>query len=168
MSSAPIRSLEDTNDLECCSAWVRGQPCKTCSAWGATLHIGKMSGLQGPACVAHAAAQRFEAALCRLGCGTILTTHWGQHVWRLPLSARGAAAEALEAAQGVRCTVDDVHPVPRAYLEVGAFMCAACCAQSLVGRALQHLCWRMHTMLTFTSAVHCKMQTQQAKLRQTR
>ena len=71
--------------------------------------------------------------LCRLGCGTLLTSHWGQHVWRLPLSARSAAAEALEAAQGVRCTVEDVHPVPRAFLEVGPSTCAAACALSLIG-----------------------------------
>ena len=72
--------------------------------------------------------ETFRAPLCRLGCGTLLTSNWGQHVWRLPLSARGAAAEALEAAQGVRCTVEDVHPVPRAFLEVGASMCTAACA----------------------------------------
>lgn len=56
---------------------------------------------------------------CRLGAGTLGHTQWGQQVWRFPLTMRGAVAEALEAAAGVRCTVEDVHPVPKAYLEVG-------------------------------------------------
>ena len=56
---------------------------------------------------------------CRLGGGTLGHTQWGQQVWRFPLTMRGSVAEALEAAVGVRCTVEDVHPVPKAYLEVG-------------------------------------------------
>ncbi len=56
---------------------------------------------------------------CRLGGGTLSHTQWGQQVWRFPLTARSAVAEALEAAVGVRCTVEDVHAVPKAYLEVG-------------------------------------------------
>lgn len=55
---------------------------------------------------------------CRLGGGTPSHTQWGPQVWRFPLTARSAVAEALEAAVGVRCTVEDVHPVPKAYLEV--------------------------------------------------
>ena len=55
---------------------------------------------------------------CRLGGGTLGHTQWGQQVWRFPLTMRGAVAAALEAAAGVRCSVEDVHPVPRAYLEV--------------------------------------------------
>ena len=99
---------------------------ETCSGWR-TPCIQKGRGSQGPAGMTHA-GETFRAPLCRLGCGTLLTSNWGQHVWRLPLSARGAAAEALEAAQGVRCTVEDVHPVPRAFLEVSTSASAAACA----------------------------------------
>ena len=70
-------------------------------------------------------ALELDLLCCRLGGGTLGHTQWGQQVWRFPLSARSAVAEALEAAVGVRCTVEDVHPVPRAYLEVGPVPCAA-------------------------------------------
>ena len=120
----------DTNDLACCSEWMLG---KQDLLWLVkSLHT-EQDGTIGPCCMAHA-AETFWVLLCRLGCGTLLTSHWGQHVWRLPLSARGAAAEALEAAQGVRCTVEDVHPVPGAFLEVGASMHPASRAKGLVGR----------------------------------
>ena len=122
-----MRISGDTTDLACCSALLLGKSCKTCSNCTSPLHTRKSRGLQDPACMA-SVAEELRLLLCRLGCGTILTSHWGQHVWRLPLSERGAAAEALEAAQGVRCTVEDIHPVPRAFLEVGASICAAACA----------------------------------------
>ena len=79
------------------------------------------------------AASLSELCCCRLGGGTLAPTQWGQQVWRFPLSARGAVAEALEAAQGVRCTVEDVHPVPRAYLEVHLPYCNASSQNSYTG-----------------------------------
>ena len=90
--------------------------------------------------VIHAAVQSWDYAAslsqsccCRLGGGTLAPTHWGQQVWRFPLSARVAVAEALEAAQGVRCTMEDVHPVPRAYLEVHLPYCNASSENSFPG-----------------------------------
>ena len=70
---------------------------------------------------------------CRLGEGTLGHTQWGQQVWRFPLTMRGAVAAALEAAVGVRCTVEDVHPVPRAYLEVFVvFTLATACRRRIL------------------------------------
>lgn len=39
-------------------------------------------------------------------------------MWRFPLTKRAAVSKALEGARGVRCSVEDLHPVPRAFLEV--------------------------------------------------
>jgi hypothetical protein len=104
----------------------------TLATWAAALPAEPATGSP----VMHAAVQPFAYAAslsqscCRLGGGTLAPTPWGQQVWRFPLSARGAVAEALEAAQGVRCTMEDIHPVPRAYLEVYQPYCNASSSQN--------------------------------------
>ena len=60
-----------------------------------------------------------SARACRLGGGSIARKECYQDVWRFPLAARAAVCAALQGAHGVRCEVEDLHPVPRAYLEVG-------------------------------------------------
>ena len=55
---------------------------------------------------------------CRVGEGVFLRTERGQNVWRFPLSQRGPLIKSLEAARGVRCSVEDLHAVPKAFLEV--------------------------------------------------
>ncbi len=56
--------------------------------------------------------------LVRVGEGAFSHNAGGQSVWRYPLPKRPAVGKALEAARGVRCSVEDLHPVPRAFLEV--------------------------------------------------
>ena len=54
----------------------------------------------------------------RLGGGGFARYEGCHQVWRFPLAARAVVCRALEAAAGVRCEVEELHPVPRAYLEV--------------------------------------------------
>ncbi|EIE23396.1 P-loop containing nucleoside triphosphate hydrolase protein [Coccomyxa subellipsoidea C-169] len=60
------------------------------------------------------------AALKQVGEGAFSHNAGGQSVWRFPLPKRPAVAKALEAARGVRCSVEDLHPVPRAFLEAAS------------------------------------------------
>ncbi len=64
-----------------------------------------------------------RCCLIRLGGGAFARYEGCHQVWRFPLAARAGVCRALEGAEGVRCEVEDLHPVPRAYLEVSFLFC---------------------------------------------